>query len=119
MKDNFLVFEMSNTDLAVANALRRIIISEVPTMAFHQCEVRENTSALHDEFIAHRMALIPLVSRDIDEFSDNQCICEGNCPKCVVAYRLYAKCIDRESMDVTTAHITPAPSNSDTTVVPV
>lgn len=28
-----LKFELSNTELSIANALRRIIISEVPTMA--------------------------------------------------------------------------------------
>lgn len=73
---NTLKFELYNTDLTVANALRRVIISEVPTMAIELVEISENTSALHDEFLAHRCGLIPLVSDSVDEFNfKDQCPC--------------------------------------------
>jgi len=92
-------FELLNTDLAVANALRRIIIAEIPTMAFDLVEVKENTGALHDEFIAHRIGLIPLVSQDVDqfEFSEKCSKCDGNglkCNNCQVHFKLQVVCRD-------------------------
>lgn len=83
-------FELLNTDLAIANALRRIMISEVPTMAIDLVEIRENTSALHDEFIAHRLGLVPLYSPRIDAFVyHEECLCTSMCEKCTVKFRLH------------------------------
>ena len=91
-------FELTNTDLSIANSLRRIIIAEVPTMAIDIVEIRENTSALHDEFIAHRLGLIPLVSNDVDlyEYSESCNSCTNMCPKCSVVYKMHIVCSDRD-----------------------
>lgn len=102
-----LKFEITNTTLGVANALRRTIISEVPTMAIEMVRVAENTSPLNDEFIAHRLGLVPLVSDNVDDFySHGQCECQSFCNSCSIHYRLYKKCPpDQATCDVTSNDI--------------
>ncbi len=55
-------FIVSGVDVPFANALRRTILSEVPTFAVDEVEFLENDSALFDEIIAHRLAMIPLMT---------------------------------------------------------
>ncbi|CAK0785902.1 hypothetical protein CVIRNUC_009115 [Coccomyxa viridis] len=62
LRDDYCEFELSNTDVSMANALRRVMLVEVPTIAVDLVEIEQNTTVLNDEFIAHRLGLIPLVS---------------------------------------------------------
>ncbi len=55
-------FIVEGVDVPFANALRRTIISDVPTFAVDEVEFFENDSPLFDEIIAHRLAMIPLTT---------------------------------------------------------
>lgn len=58
--DDELVFELVGIDAPIANALRRILLSEVPTIAIETVSVHDNSSIMPDEMLAHRMGLVPL-----------------------------------------------------------
>ena len=53
-------FILSDTDTSVANALRRVMIGEVPTLAIDRVEIETNTTVMADEFLSHRLGLVPL-----------------------------------------------------------
>ena len=55
-----LVFSLVGLDASIANAFRRILISEVPTIAIEDVFISQNTSVIQDEVLAHRLGLIPL-----------------------------------------------------------
>jgi DNA-directed RNA polymerases I and III subunit RPAC1 len=55
-----LVFEMINVDVSFANALRRILLANIPTVAIEKIYMYNNTSIIHDEVLSHRIGLIPL-----------------------------------------------------------
>jgi DNA-directed RNA polymerase subunit L len=70
ISDFDISFNISNVDLSIINAIRRIIISEIPNVGFlfnpndvsqfQHIKVISNTSSLHNELIQQRFALIPI-----------------------------------------------------------
>ena len=49
LTSSYCEFVLSNTDVSVANALRRVMIAEVPTIAIDLVEIENNTTVLNDE----------------------------------------------------------------------
>jgi DNA-directed RNA polymerase II subunit RPB3 len=94
-------FELQNVELAFANSIRRVILAEVPTLAIDLVEVEANTSVLADEFISHRLGLIPLVSKNVDDvIYSRDCDCDQYCELCSVTLTLHARCTGDEIMKV-------------------
>ncbi|XP_057703414.1 DNA-directed RNA polymerases I and III subunit RPAC1 [Corythoichthys intestinalis] len=60
MTDNLMEFDMVGIDAAIANAFRRILLAEVPTMAIEKVFIYNNTSIVQDEVLAQRLGLIPI-----------------------------------------------------------
>ncbi|KAK7948192.1 DNA-directed RNA polymerase II subunit RPB3 [Apiospora aurea] len=94
-------FELNNVDLSFANSLRRIIQAEVATVAIDLVNFAANSSVLADEFIAHRLGLIPLDSRGADQMLySRDCDCDQSCGKCSITLTLHASCTSDEVMKV-------------------
>ena len=60
LDDEEIVFDLAGVEPPLANALRRILIAEIPTMAIEKVNMWQNTSIIPDENLAHRMGLIPI-----------------------------------------------------------
>jgi len=89
LDDDVARFTLGGARPSFANALRRAMISEVPTLAIDDVRIYDNTSALFDEMLAHRLGLIPIIT-DLDTYSLKEaCACGGaGCPGCSVTYTL-------------------------------
>lgn len=59
-KKGKITFEIKDASVAYANTLRRVFSTEVPTMAISTVEFKQNSSALYDEIVAHRLGLVAL-----------------------------------------------------------
>ncbi len=101
-KEDALKILVEETEPAFVNALRRVLIADVPKMAiedveFHLGPIRaedgkeyESVAPLFDEMIAHRLGLVPIPT-DLALYNRREdcptCHGEG-CPSCTIIYSL-------------------------------
>mmetsp|Transcript_19059 Transcript_19059/g.38867 ORF Transcript_19059/g.38867 Transcript_19059/m.38867 type:complete len:308 (+) Transcript_19059:2958-3881(+) len=86
-----------NIEKPIVNSLRRIMTSEIPTLAIDLVSVEINTSVFHDEYLSHRLSLVPLDSRKADYFRFNRdCECENNCSKCSCTFSMDVVALEKD-----------------------
>ncbi|KAH8827981.1 insert subdomain of RNA polymerase alpha subunit [Flagelloscypha sp. PMI_526] len=111
LKKDSVNFVLENVDLAFANSLRRVIMADIPTVAIDLVEIKINTSVLPDEFLAHRLGMIPLMSANCEEAIRGyiDCPCDGGCNFCTVVLRLQVKCNQLTTLEITSNHLEVVP----------
>ena len=89
LKPKKAVLIIEDTKPYFVNSLRRIMLSELPKLAVDGVVIYDNTTALFDEIISHRLGLIPIpTDLSLLAFRD-ECTCKGKgCPSCTVRYTL-------------------------------
>lgn len=75
LENRTLCFDLINASPSLANAIRRIMISEIKSYAFHTIRISENESVFPDEYIAHRIGQIPI---KIVNGTNKESACDNN-----------------------------------------
>lgn len=105
-------FDMVGVDPSIANALRRILLAELPTMAIEKVLIANNTSVVQDEVLAHRLGLIPINvdPRLFDYLSENDTSNEKN----TIVFKLHVRCAERgQRLTATSNELTWLPKGSE------
>ena len=75
INEDELKFTISGINVSFANAIRRILLSEIPMVVFrvspndkNKCNIITNTSGLNNEIVKHRLSCIPIHIKDVEDF---------------------------------------------------
>lgn len=103
--DRYMRFVADHIDVGVINAIRRVIMSEIDNVAIafdpyneDNTDIKfiENTSSLHNEFLGHRISLIPIQVEpsEIKTFDSNK-----------YSFVIHKSNTTKDSIDITTDDI--------------
>lgn len=94
MAGETLEFQLREVDNSFANALRRVMLAEVPVLGIESVTIAQNSSVLPDEMIAHRLGLVPLYSVKVRKMNyARDCPCGGGgCSSCQITGELHVEC---------------------------
>lgn len=101
--NDVVTFELDGKTSALPNSLRRVMISEIPTLSIDSVIFYSNDSVLHDEFIAQRLTMLVLDSKipcKCDASKTELCDCE-------YTFTINVKCVDHEPLIVTSDMLIP------------
>ena len=77
--NGYLTFNLSGVDVSVANAIRRIILSEIETVVFRTApyarslaKIKTNTTRLNNELIKQRLSCIPIHGINIENIKTGE-----------------------------------------------
>lgn len=80
---NAITFDIRDVDTSLVNSIRRTILTDIPSVGFYfklkdhfvenDINITANDSPLHNEFLAHRLSLIPLhfTKDEIENWKDS------------------------------------------------
>ncbi|PKK81206.1 MAG: DNA-directed RNA polymerase subunit D [Thermoplasmata archaeon HGW-Thermoplasmata-2] len=89
ISENSMRFVIRDTTPAFANMIRRALVVSVPKLAIDDVMIYDNTSALFDEIIAHKLGMLPIPTAPEEFVEKEKCTCNGEgCSKCTVHYTL-------------------------------
>mmetsp|Transcript_41730 Transcript_41730/g.112105 ORF Transcript_41730/g.112105 Transcript_41730/m.112105 type:complete len:293 (-) Transcript_41730:64-942(-) len=84
------------------------MLAEVPTLAIDTVNIEDNDSVIFDEFLAHRMGLLPITSHKVGDIPPDsgyveykQCTCFDGCPYCTAEFKLDVTNTEDKVMTVT------------------
>lgn len=110
-------FKCFNIDYTILNALRRIILSEIPGICFDLIIFNKNSSLnINEEFLGHRICLLPIrwnyVSMKKMNFED-LCNCLSGCQFCNVWFKLEVNNTSNERIPIYCKDFVKTNSNQD------
>lgn len=72
-----LSFTLNNTNNSIANAIRRVLIAEIPTWSFGKITVEENVTPFSDEYLSHRVGLVPINNEIVTDKSPREFVLDA------------------------------------------